>query len=142
MLSSLMNKINQPINKPSSFFASCPRGLEEVLEKELISLGADETRIKKSGVQFKALNYTGILIALSSRISSRVFKEILRFKFETPQQLYLEGKKKWWHQVLNLDQTFKIKTILDQEANNTFNNSIYLSQELKDALLNYRQWVQ
>lgn len=116
------------------FFASCPRGLEETLEKELASLGASDTQIKKSGVTFKALNFTAIVIALSSRVASRVFKEILRFKFETPEQLHKEAMKKWWHQVLPLDQTFKIKTILDQEANNIFNNSIYLSQKLKDAI--------
>ena len=52
----------------NSFFATCPKGLEEVLEQELKKLGATSTKKSSRGVHFKISKENIIDIILYSNL--------------------------------------------------------------------------
>ena len=60
----------------STFFASCPREVEYLLEKEIRDLGITRIEVEKGGVAFKAETEQALDVLLQSRVASRVFKEL------------------------------------------------------------------
>ncbi len=123
----------------STFFASCPRDVEHLLEKEIKDLGITRVEVEKGGVAFKAETEEAIDVLLNSRVASRVFKEIQVYTIATEKDLYALAKEKWWDKVFSVNQTFKINTLFDRDTKENFNNSMIFSQLLKDAIVdNFR----
>ncbi len=123
----------------SLFFASCPRGVEPLLEKEIRDLGITRIEIEIGGIAFRCEPEEAIDVLLYSRCASRVFKEIQVYTIESEKDLYEHAKEKWWDKVFSLKQTFKINTLFDRETKEHFNNSMIFSQILKDAIVdNFR----
>jgi len=54
------------------FFATCPRGLEQLLSEELSSFGATDVRISAGGIAFAGDWLTCYRINLQSRLASRI----------------------------------------------------------------------
>ena len=124
----------------STFFASCPREVEYLLEKEIRALGITRIETEKGGVAFKAETEEAIDVLLNSRVASRVFKELQVYTITNERDLYSLAKEKWWDKIFNVGQTFKINTLFDRDAKETFNNSMIFSQLLKDAIAdNFRE---
>lgn len=124
----------------STFFASCPREVEYLLEKEIRGLGITRIETEKGGVAFKAETEEAIDVLLNSRVASRVFKELQVYTITNERDLYALAKEKWWDKVFNVQQTFKINTLFDRDAKESFNNSMIFSQLLKDAIAdNFRE---
>ncbi|AUN99650.1 hypothetical protein DOM21_02565 [Bacteriovorax stolpii] len=124
----------------STFFASCPREVEHLLEKEIRDLGITRIEVEKGGVAFKAETEQALDVLLNSRVASRVFKELQVYTISTEKDLYSLAKEKWWDKVFNVQQTFKINTLFDRDAKESFNNSMIFSQLLKDAIAdNFRE---
>ena len=122
------------------FFASCPREVEHLLEKEIRSLGITRIEVEKGGVAFKCETEEAIDVLLQSRVASRVFKEIQVYTIVNEKDVYTKAKEKWWDKVFNVNQTFKINTLFDRETKAHFSNSIIFSQLLKDAIAdNFRE---
>lgn len=121
------------------YFASCPVGSEELLMKELNAQNI-EGKLSRGGVLFKATAPGAIEFALRSRLASRVHKEVGYFYIKNEKDIYKNAVKINWSEFIKPTNSFKISTLLDREANQFFKNSIYLSQLLKDALVdNQRQ---
>lgn len=124
----------------STFFASCPREVEHLLEKEIRDLGITRIEVEKGGVAFKAETEQALDVLLNSRVASRVFKEIQVYTIATERDLYARAKEKWWDKVFSVSQTFKINTLFDRDTKEHFNNSMIFSQLLKDAIVdNFRE---
>lgn len=124
----------------STFFASCPREVEHILEKEIRDLGITRIEVEKGGVAFKAETEEALDVLLNSRVASRVFKELQVYTISTEKDLYALAKEKWWDKIFNVQQTFKINTLFDRDAKEAFNNSMIFSQLLKDAIAdNFRE---
>jgi len=124
----------------STFFASCPREVEALLEKEIRDLGITRLEVEKGGVAFKAETEEAIDVLLNSRVASRVFKEIQVYTIANEKDLYTRAKEKWWDKVFSVHQTFKINTLFDRDTKEHFNNSMIFSQLLKDAIVdNFRE---
>jgi len=124
----------------STFFASCPREVEALLEKEIRDLGITRLEVEKGGVAFKAETEEAIDVLLNSRVASRVFKEIQVYTIANEKDLYARAKEKWWDKVFSVHQTFKINTLFDRDTKEHFNNSMIFSQLLKDAIVdNFRE---
>ena len=124
----------------STFFASCPREVEPLLEKEIRALGITRIEVEKGGVAFKCETEEAIDVLLQSRVASRVFKEIQVYTIVSEKDLYAKAKEKWWDKVFDVKQTFKINTLFDRETKEHFNNSMIFSQILKDAIVdNFRE---
>ena len=60
----------------ATFFASCPREVEHLLEKEIRALGITRIEVEKGGVAFKAEIEQALDVLLQSRVASRVFKAV------------------------------------------------------------------
>ena len=124
----------------ASFFASCPREVEHLLEKEIRDLGITRIEVEKGGVAFKAEIDQALDVLLQSRVASRVFKELQVYTISSEKDLYARAKEKWWDKVFSVNQTFKINTLFDRETKENFSNSIIFSQLLKDAIAdNFRE---
>lgn len=122
----------------NAFFASCPTGLEEVLNTELIEIGAKQTIVVKGGVHFESFPEVAIKAIMHSRIASRVFKKIFGFTIKNEKDIYFRGKEIKWKSVFSLEQTFKIQVLQGKSPKGSkrskFNNSMFLGQQLKDAI--------
>jgi 23S rRNA G2445 N2-methylase RlmL len=119
----------------ATFFASCPKEVEPLLEKEIRDLGITRIEVEKGGVAFKAETEQALDVLLNSRVASRVFKEIQVYTIASEKDLYSRAKEKWWDRIFSIHQTFKINTLFDRETKENFNNSIIFSQLLKDAIV-------
>lgn len=122
------------MNQESFYFASCPVGCEPLL---LIELKTNKLFGKESrgGISFKASPEKAIEFAMRTRIASRVYREVSYFYIRHEKDIYPNAKKVNWQDFIKPQNTFKITTLLDREANKFFKNSIFLSQLLKDALV-------
>ncbi|MGD9548831.1 MAG: class I SAM-dependent RNA methyltransferase [Candidatus Krumholzibacteriia bacterium] len=94
--------------KYGDFFAQAAEGLEQLASAEIESLGAENVKVGRRGLTFQADQETLIRINYRTRLLTRVLAPLIRFKAETPEQLYLGAKKVDWTNVLRFDQTFAV----------------------------------
>ncbi|HTP38988.1 MAG TPA: bifunctional 23S rRNA (guanine(2069)-N(7))-methyltransferase RlmK/23S rRNA (guanine(2445)-N(2))-methyltransferase RlmL [Steroidobacteraceae bacterium] len=71
-----------------SYLASAPRGLADLLARELAALGASALRERPSGVSFQGELALGYRACLHSRVASRVLLEIATFQARTTEEFY------------------------------------------------------
>lgn len=121
--------------KLPKFFASCPQFLEPLLADELKAMGIVEIFEERGGMEFKCTDDLAIEFILNTRIASRVYKYLWGFFIKDEKEIYQNAKEINWNAILNPQQTFKITTLLDRDANNIFRNSLFLSRLLKDSLV-------
>lgn len=126
--------------KRFNVFASTYQGLEEILKKEIDTLlNVEDSEIRRRGVALANRPLTDIYkMNFYLRTALRVFLELDRFELSQASNLYDRAKEIEWEKWFGLDQTFKI----DASANNSefFDNAIYASQLLKDAICDrYRE---
>jgi len=81
-----------------SFFAPCPRGLEQVLAGELRALGAAAVAVAGGGVAFEGERAVAMLANLHSRIASRVLMRVAQGRYRDDDDLYrLANRTEWEH---------------------------------------------
>lgn len=110
------------------------KGLEEVLAKELVDLGANEVEIGRRAVSFtgdKALMYRA---NLSLRTASRILKPIAFFRAKDADDVYEAVKKMAWDEYLSCETTFAIDSTVFSE---TFRHSGYVTYRVKDGIADY-----
>ena len=109
-------------------------GLEEVLAKELVALGANNVEIERRAVRFsgdKALLYKA---NLHCRTASRILKPILTFKASNPDEVYEKVKEIDWSKYLAVNDTFAIDSTVYSEQ---FRHSKYVTYRVKDAIVDW-----
>ena len=114
------------------FHAKTLKGLEPLLAEELKSLGATRTDIVNRGVTFyggMALMYR---VNLASRLALRVLLPVLQFEAADSDTLYRNVRRFDWSQYLDNRMTFSIDSVVYSPQ---FNNSQYVSQKVKDAIV-------
>ena len=86
------------------FRASSPRGLGELLARELDALGATEVREYSTGVSFCGSLETAYRACLWSRTANRVFLELAEFQAPDAEAFYAAARQiDWaphWHATL------------------------------------------
>ncbi|MGA7538808.1 MAG: bifunctional 23S rRNA (guanine(2069)-N(7))-methyltransferase RlmK/23S rRNA (guanine(2445)-N(2))-methyltransferase RlmL [Steroidobacteraceae bacterium] len=82
------------------FLASAPRGLADLLAKELATLGATDVRERAIGVAFSGTLETAYRACLESRLANRVFLELARFEAPTAEAFYTAAREIDWPQHL------------------------------------------
>jgi 23S rRNA (guanine2445-N2)-methyltransferase / 23S rRNA (guanine2069-N7)-methyltransferase len=70
------------------FLASSPRGLADLLARELTELGAENLKERSAGVAFCADLRVAYRACLESRIANRIFLELARFEARDAQAFY------------------------------------------------------
>lgn len=117
--------------KPETYHAKTLKGLEGLLESELIALGAERTERVNRGVNFEGGRALLYRANLASRLALRVLLPVLRFEAGDPETLYRKVKKYDWSLWLDNRMTFAIDPVVHSPV---FRNSQYVAQKVKDAI--------
>ena len=107
-------------------------GLEEVLAKELVKLGAENVVVLRRGVSFmadKALMYKANMCC---RTALRILKPVYKFTAFDADEVYEKVKAFEWEQYLDNSKTFAIDSVVYSE---NFRHSKFLSYRVKDAIV-------
>lgn len=80
-----------------TLFASCPRGCNDLLVRELTELGAEQVREQPLGVSFRGGLAVAYRACLESRVASRVFLELAQFEAGTADELYAAARGLPWN---------------------------------------------
>jgi 23S rRNA (guanine2445-N2)-methyltransferase / 23S rRNA (guanine2069-N7)-methyltransferase len=76
--------------------ASAPRGLADLLARELAEFGALDVRERATGVAFRGSLEVAYRACLWSRIANRVFLELAQFQCVSADEFYAEARKLPW----------------------------------------------
>ena len=117
---------------PRQFLASVPRGLADLLAKELTALGAADVRERTTGVAFSGTLETAYRACLESRLANRVFLEIARFEAASAESFYSAARELDWQQHLGPGATLACEF---SGRHPTITHSHFGALKLKDAIV-------
>jgi putative N6-adenine-specific DNA methylase len=96
------------LNKVAHFFASCPRGLEHVVAKELTALAAADIKAVDGGVHFSGAFTLSYAANLHSRVASRVLWRVSQARYRTDQDIYDATSKVEWPALFSVGRTLRV----------------------------------
>lgn len=108
------------------------QGLEVVLAKELVKLGAEDIVVLRRGVSFKGDLAMMYKANLCLRTALRIIKPIFKFSAVDPDEVYEKVKAFDWNLYMDEHKTFSIDAVVFSDA---FRHSKYLSYRVKDAIV-------
>ena len=114
------------------FLASVPRGLADLLAKELATFGASDVRDRTTGVAFTGTLETAYRACLESRLANRVFLEIARFEAAGADGFYAGARECDWSQHLGPGATLACDF---SGKHPTITHSHFGALKLKDAIV-------
>ena len=125
------------MNQEFSMLAKTFKGLEQVLAKELIELGANNVQIER-----RAVSFTGDLRMLYTanfclRTASRILVPIATFKAKTTDDIYTQVKQLDWAQYMTAKTSFLIDATVYSDL---FRHSQFITYRVKDAIVDY--WME
>jgi putative N6-adenine-specific DNA methylase len=123
-----MNKAGQKIQ----FTAKTLAGMEELLEKELLALGAEKTKVLKRAVAFEGDKSLLYRANYACRIALRILVPVASFAVLKQEDLYDAIKKIAWEEYLGNDGTLAVDAV---NASSVFTNSQYVAFRTKDAIV-------
>ena len=123
--------------KEFQMLAKTFKGLEDVLAKELIELGANNVQIER-----RAVSFTGDLRMLYTanfclRTASRVLVPIATFKAKKTDDIYEQVKQVDWAQYMTEKTTFQIDATVYSDL---FRHSQFVTYRVKDAIVDW--WME
>ncbi|MEN8139117.1 MAG: THUMP domain-containing protein [Bacteroidota bacterium] len=107
-------------------------GLEEVLEKELMLLGARNVKAFNRGVSFEGDKGFMYKANLWLRTALRILKPIRTFKVNNEERLYKAIFGIAWEEIFDADSTFAIDSTVNSDY---FTHSQYVALKSKDAIV-------
>ncbi|MBQ8710763.1 MAG: RNA methyltransferase [Bacteroidaceae bacterium] len=110
------------------------QGLEEVLAKELINLGANNVEIGRRMVAFTGDKEMLYKANFCTRTAVKVLKPIKEFKAKDADEVYEEAKKIDWEKYMNVKSTFLVDSVIFSE---NFRHSKFVAYRVKDAIADY-----
>jgi len=110
-------------------------GLEDILAKELLRLGAQKIQQQVRSVSFYGDNGFMYKANLALHTAIRVLKSLKTFKVYNETDLYNSIKSIEWDKFLDVDNTFAINAVVNSE--NFTTNSHYIALKSKDAIADY-----
>ncbi len=90
------------------FFASAPRGLEDLLLEEIRSLGGAQAKAVPGGVLFSGSWETCYRVNLWSRIASRVLWRIAQFEYRDENDVHAAAQAVHWPDYFAVDRTIRV----------------------------------
>lgn len=91
------------------FFATCPRGLESLLEEELRGLHARQVAATDGGVGFAGDLLLCYRANLESRIATRILLRVAKGRYSNEDELYQGAFKVDWNEWFDVEQDFMVK---------------------------------
>ena len=122
------------IREKKQFVATCASGLEGLLEKELLVLGAEIALTEQGAVSFAGTMRTGYRACLWSRVANRILLTLKTFETPDPDALYAGARSIAWHEHLESINTFAVScTAVDSPIG----HSGFAALRVKDAVADH-----
>lgn len=115
-----------------SFFATAPKGLEELLADELKTLGVSKLKQTLAGVSFEATWEVAYKCLFWSRLASRILYPISSFPATTSDQLYDGVRKVDWSKHMTSYTRFTIDVNLIRSP---LKHDRFVAQRTKDGIV-------
>ncbi len=115
----------------NTYFAPCPRGLENLLAEELAPLGARYIRPAAGGVQFSGDWSVCYRANLESRIATRVLWRIAQGGYRTEDDLFNLAAKQRWPELFHLSRTIRVLTTASKSPLRSID---FVTLRVKDAI--------
>ena len=90
------------------FFATCPRGLEQLLAEELQQLKAENIHAVGGGVEFSGDFSLCYRVNLESRIASRILWQVARERYRTEDDIYRTAYALPWNDWFEPERTLRV----------------------------------
>jgi len=119
------------VSDAQQFFATAPRGLSDLLARELSALGASDVRERSGGVRFRGPVQVGYLACLWSRVASRVLLELAEFDAPDDDTFYRAVAAIDWAAHIDPADTIACEFTGDHPA---ITHSHYGALRLKDGI--------
>jgi len=94
---------------PNRYFATCPRGLEQLLADELQTVKAKSIKLTDGGVSFDGDWAVCYAANLHSRLATRILWQVARGKYLNEEDLFNAAYKLNWPQWFDVKQDFMVK---------------------------------
>lgn len=114
-----------------NFFATCPKGLENLLFRELVDLNASSIKETVSGVSFSGNMELAMRVCLYSRFASRIIMNLNTFRCDDDTDLYLGAKGIGYERYFDSDKTIAVSF---NGTNRHIRNTQYGALRVKDAV--------
>lgn len=115
-----------------SFFAICPRGLEDLLAKELTVCGAIRCSAEAGGVAFEATLRAGYAANLHSRLASRVLWQVGVASYASDDDLYGSARAVHWEDWFGAAHTLRVDVTLTRSP---LRSREFATLRIKDAIV-------
>jgi putative N6-adenine-specific DNA methylase len=109
-------------------------GLEEVLAKELLRLGARDIEVHKRSVSFTGDKGFIYKANFCLRTALRILKPLATFTITDGNDLSVQAKAVEWDQYFGVDKSFVVDVVMNSEL---FANSMFPALKIKDGVVDY-----
>lgn len=113
------------------------KGLEEVLAKELVELGANDVQIERRAVSFTGDKRMLYMANFCLRTASRILVPIAQFKARHTDDIYEQVKQIDWSEYMTMKMTFQIDATVYSDY---FRHSQFVTYRVKDAIVDW--WME
>ena len=113
------------------------KGLEEVLAKELVELGANNVQIERRAVSFTGDKRMLYMANFCLRTASRILVPIAQFKAKHTDDIYEQVKQIDWSEYMTTKMTFQIDATVYSDH---FRHSQFVTYRVKDAIVDW--WME
>jgi 23S rRNA (guanine2445-N2)-methyltransferase / 23S rRNA (guanine2069-N7)-methyltransferase len=114
------------------FFATAPKGMPQLLARELRELGAEKIRPSAAGASFEGELEAAYRLCLWGRVVNRVLLPLTTIKAGSPEELYEEVKAIRWERHLHSSGTLAVDCAASNAA---IGHSKYAALKVKDAIV-------
>ena len=125
------------MNHEFSMLAKTFKGLEEVLAKELVELGANDVQIERRAVSFTGDKRMLYMANFCLRTASRILVPIAQFKARHTDDIYEQVKQIDWSEYMTTKMTFQIDATVYSDY---FRHSQFVTYRVKDAIVDW--WME
>lgn len=119
-----------------AWFATCPKGMEQLLAEELSALGASEARETVAGVHFAGPLALGYRACLWSRLANRILLPLAQIAATDADGLYRGLREVDWGAIMSPRQRFAIDFSGESPD---IRNTRFGAQRSKDAIVDWFQ---
>ena len=113
------------------------KGLEEILAKELVELGANNVQIERRAVSFTGDKRMLYMANFCLRTASRILVPIAQFKAKHTDDIYEQVKQIDWSEYMTTEMTFQIDATVYSDY---FRHSQFVTYRVKDAIVDW--WME
>ncbi len=125
------------MRKEFQMLAKTFKGLEQVLAKELVELGANNVQIERRAVSFTGDKRMLYMANFCLRTASRILVPITQFKARHTDDIYEQVKQIDWSEYMTTKMTFQIDATVYSDY---FRHSQFITYRVKDAIVDW--WME